>query len=473
MKKLLSSFFILGLFFVMAWGVAAWYFGANAEVQLKTFLSEKEKIQGKRFFRFELLEYNKTLLGAKARLWVSSDSSFINQRIGGFELEARQINGPVFLNNSFPLSKMYIESENGLGVDSNIDPGVLLGTTSWRLSIDESTLEPSEAEYIHSIFPAGLPVATIRIDFENRAHYQLKLNTSFAEALISGVYNLDSADNQGKVLMSNIRYGVAPNVLTAEQALIRYQHQRGITPAYKPGTTRLSATNLILNHELLEKPLNLNLSAKAEIQSNSQQVVTESDNEIGDLLNGLIELDLEQKSTEYLPVEIATLKLQFDNIPAQGFVVFSEARARQDNLRQQIQWTLEESAELPEGQDHIWELRDQLQTIQHQLPEQLAKVLFVSKDNQIQVSIKAGKNSVAINSPTGVSTDEKNEQKSILKGSIGFSQKIEKPTNLIGLLKGEAQVNLADDLYEFLKFRAGLKKASFKLGFKNGELEMH
>lgn len=444
MKKVLSSTFILILFLVVAWGVAGWYFGNNAESQLKHYLSESETIPGEKLFRAELLSYKKTLFGSKASLRVSSDISFVNERIGDFVLDVRSFNGPIFLH------KKEEKNENKSFFE--------IGSTRWQLNIDESSVEKQSLEYLSSIFSDGLPHTVITTDFEDKAHYRSNLKTEYAEAVITGVYNLETEDNEGSILINKTQYGTLPNQIKAKRATINYNHQRGITASYKPGTTHITIPELEINHNLLDEPIFLNLTADAAIQS--EEYGKELDEKVKNkgiqknnsaVLNGLIKVHLKQNDSNQFPVEHADIKVQFSRIPAEGLIAISEERARQDNLYQQIQWTLEESAELPEGRDHIWQLKERLNRLKEELPEQISRS-FGDKKSQILIDIKATK----VN------------QHSTLNGKIKFAKS--ESVNLLSLLQGKAQVELSEDLLAFIKPLAQVDKKLFKLNLRKGKI---
>lgn len=464
MKKILSSLFILILFFVLAWGVAGWYFGKNAETELKTYLSNIEKIPGEKLFRAELLEYKSTLLGAKAKFKISSDTSFLDERLGDFELNARMLNGPIFLHEK----------------DDNVENHSFfeIGTTRWRFDIDELSIENEKREYLSSMFPEDLPQLVIVTDFDNNAHYQSHLKTEFADALISGIYNLENDDNEGEMSINNLQYGSASNRISAPQATISYNHQRGITAAYKPGITNITIPELEFSHPVLDKPLVLNFIADAAVQSEEKllsSAVTNgsaTENKATDILNGLLKISVkkvsepiaehytnkgtEQNSPHPIPLEKADIKIHFDKIPAEAFIALSEEKAKEDNLYQQIQWTLEESAELPEGQDQIRALNDRLQEMNNQLATLLDNS-FSIKESQIRLNVSA----------------ENKTQKSTLIGKIRLNKKARNPENVFHLLMGDAKVILNKELFTFLKPLAELHSPTFELTLQNGKLSLN
>jgi len=447
----------------MAWGISGWFIGANAESTLKKYLNELEQIPGEKLFRAELLEYKKTLLGAKARIKIASDMSFLNERLGDFELDVRLLNGPVFISThteSQLLKKVTIET----------------GTTRWKIAIDADSLEEEKAEYLKSLFPEGLPVAIIRTDFDNKAYYQNHLNMEFSVATLLGAYDMNTADNQGTLEFDEIKYGQPPRFLKAQHASLTYQHQRSITAAYKPGITHLTVADLEVGHEVLAKPLRLDISADMAIQSEENQM-EHRQGESDDILNGLLKIHLEKTANNEIPLEKAEVNIQFDNIPATGFIAMSEQHAKLDNLKQQIQWTLEESGEFPEGQDQLWQLNDHMETMKQQLPQHMMGLFLKSDSSQVQIN-------ATVQNIAGHDALKKDKQ-STLNGKISLNKKLgNKPNKVQDLLKGEGHITLTDDLFsylnpilnnvfkEVLKTNVGLTKPDFKLNFDEGVLSV-
>jgi hypothetical protein len=446
MKKILSSLFILLLLFVLLWGAAGWYFGANAHSELKQYLQHAASIPGEKLFRGEILDFKKTAFGAKARLRIHSDTLFLNEALGDIDINARLLNGPVFIDKNAPFDHL-----------------LNVGTTRWHLSIKQDALEPSQADILATLFPDQLPTATIVIDFENKAHYQIMLQSYFGKALIQGMYDLNSAENRGVVKLENVILNVLSFQIKMAQASIDFQHQENITAEFKPGTTHIAIPELLLTHAKLLQAIRLEINADTAIQTTSKHKQ--------DFLTALVKMHITQKHTENkpaeLPVDEADLRLQIDNLSINGLIAVSETRAELDNLRQQVQWTLEESGELPEGQDRIWQLNDQLQHRQDQLPVLISQKLFA--DEPADGVNKSEKSGVSLKITAGSST---------LSAHLfpGTRLKNTSEYSLPQLLQGEADITLSNALFHTIKRQLNPSqkerfiKPVFKVRFRDGKI---
>jgi len=427
MKKLLSSLIVILIVLLILWAILGWYLGSKAEQQLTTLLQQSTQLAGKRFFRTELLSYQKTPSGAKARLEISSDYPELTERMGDFELEVKLLNGPMFFTHS----------------------GVSVGSSRWILKIvdvaSNVTGEVELKEY-KGIFPNGLPSAVVRVDFEKKAHYVAKLGTSFAEALITGVFDLETQDNRGAISLNDFVLGSLPNLISADNAHISYQHQKGITTRYKPGTASLQTTSLQIQHKQLLKPLVLDVKMNSNISLEDNA------------LKGYLKADIHNLNTEggaaWFSVEKANISLQFDRFPADALIAFSEANDDLDNLHQQAQWALEELGEVPEGQDQIWRLYDRIDESMNMLP----KVLAGQMSDEGLIQLKA--------------TTYFKGLTSRLDGKIKLESDNPKVSSWLSLLDGEAQVELDKYLFEEVQKLLPIEDPKFKLFLKDNKVLM-
>ena len=447
MKKILSSAFLLLLLIVLLWGAAGWYFGANAHSELKQYLTHTARIPGEKLFRAEMLNFNKTIFGAKAHLKIHSDTSFLNEALGDIDIEARILNGPLFIDKQSPFDHL-----------------LNTGTTRWHLSIKKETLDASQKDILNTLFPDQLPTATIVMDFENRAHYEIRLHSYFGKALIRGIYDLNTDENRGNAKLENVVLNIFSSQLSMTQASIDYQHQKNITAEFKPGTTRLFIPELKLIHAKLKQPLRLQVKADMALQASRLQQQ--------EFLTALVKLHVKQEHPHNKPLEFPVdevdLRLVINNLSLDGLIAVSETRAELDNLRQQIQWTLEEKGELPEGQDRIWQLNDQLQQRQDQLPVLISQKLFSAK-------------------PEGGASDKPGISMAItagdsnLTGHLSLNSPIENRAakTLQTLLQGHAEVKLGKNVFNTLKKylspsqKQRLTASSFTLRLEKGVISIH
>ncbi len=418
---------------LILWAVAGWYFGSKAEKEFRVLLEASPQLAGKRFFRAELLSYQKTPSGAKARLGISSDYPVLIERMGDLELQVKLLNGPVFFTRS----------------------GVSVGSSRWVLKIvdvasnviDGVEGEEELKEY-EDIFPNGLPSAVVRVDFEQKAHYVAKFGTSFAESLVTGIFDLETQDNRGAITLKNLVLGVLPNTLIADNVQINYQHQKAITKRYKPGTVSLQVSSLKIKHQKLSAPLVLDVKMNSNISLNENA------------LSGYLKSELRNMNisanTDGLPIETAELSVRFNDLPADAFMAFSEAKDDLDNLHQQAQWALEELGEVPEGQDQIWLLYDRIEESSNAFSNILADQ--IQPGDEPLIKLKA-------------TTHYKNTS-SHLDGNIKLESDHPKLSSWLSLLAGEAQVELDEALLERVKTLLPITKPKFRLLLKDNKVLM-
>jgi hypothetical protein len=422
MKKLLSAIIIIFIILLMLWAVVGWYFGSKTEQEFKGFLEESSQLAGKRLFRAELVSYKRTASGARASLDISSDYPLLNERLGELKLNVKLLNGPVFITHS----------------------GVSAGSSRWVLQVVDGSDAVKEYE---ELFPNSLPSAVVRVDFEEKAHYVAKLETSFARSLITGIFDLETQDNRGAIALKDFVLGERPNVISANNIQISYQHHKAITTRYKPGTASLQIKSLRIQYKQLLKSLVLDVKVNSNISLNENA------------LSGFIKSDVRNVNTaasDDFPIETAELSLFFKGLPADAFIAYSEANDDLDNLHQQAQWALEELGEVPEGQDQIWSLYDRIEESSNRLPKILAEQMH--GDNKPLVQIKA--------------VTHYQKSSSHLEGNINLNSENPKISSWLSLLEGEAQVELDDALFEMVQTLLPITKPKFQLLLKDNKVLM-
>ncbi len=422
MKKVISSSFTLFMLLIIIWSLSSWYFGTKAENNLKSMMQSSSMLSGERLLRAELIDYKRTWMGANAILRVSSDFSFLSEQLGEFDAKVMLLNGPVFIDKS----------------------GISLGTSRWNLRIDENNLTAEQLQNLQIIFPEALPIVDVRLDFKQKAHYISKLVSFLGESQITGVFDLKSEDNRGAIKLANFSLGASSNRVSADIIDINYQHQKALTAAYKPGTSSLQIPVLKIKHESMRDLIKLSVKSHSDISKENNA------------LNGFIKVNIYNDSTQYFPIKQADITLQFNGLSSDSFIQFTEAKAELDNLQQQTQWVLEEQGEVPEGQDQIWQLQDQVEKATKQLPQAIMQGVFNGGKSQLKLEVQSSNNS-------GVSS---------LSGVIKPADRLPVTDHLISYLQAEAKVKLDDDLFQFIKSRSAVNKKQFLLTFKHNKLLM-
>ncbi len=431
MRKLFSSIVTLSILLLIIWAAAVWYFGNRTEQQFVSALENNNLVLGEKLFRTELLSYTKTLTGAEAHLTLSSDSSFISERIGDIPIIAELINGPVFFEKS----------------------DISTGSARWIIKVDTKRLSKQQKENLQNIFTKTLPSVIVRVDFDKKVHYFSRIKFDQLGILMTGIYDLESQQNRGAINIDKVRYGNSSNQLFAENVKISFQHQKAITSHYKPGTMALQIPELQINHQLLNNPVVFSVKANSNIRSENN------------FLNGFIHFSfknllvtnkLTKLSISELPIKNAELSLQFKQISTEGYIDLSEKLAELENLKQQAIWALEENGELPEGQDQIWQLYQRIDKLSEIRPKLIANTLFNDGKSNVSFEFKADNNS----------------RESTVFGDIAVSKNLDKASRLTSLIDIQAQVKLEDELYNFISNLIAIDRAQFELSFENNRLLM-
>ncbi len=424
MKKSLSSLFILILLLILFWGASGWYFGADAQIQLKKYLHDLNQAPGEKLFRAELLEFDNLPFGGKARLRLYSDVTAINEMLGDIYLDASLLNGPLFIS--------------GKGVD--------LASTRWRLSINQTKLELSQRETLNNLFPDGWPEAMIMVDFDKQAHYRFSLQADAGVTMLNGVYDLDSGANHGEGFISKLNLNPGLFHLNSDEIRFNYQHEKNITPLFQPGVSHLSIPEFVLSHPRLGKIALLDVNGDVAIQTSGKH---------DEFINLLFDMRIKtiQDKSNRIPVDQATLRISIENLSIPGLISISESKSEMDNLAQQIQWALEESGELPEGQDRIWSLNNQLQQKYKQFPLLVSRRLFPpASEKQSALSATGDQNQQFIQFKL---MTQEGKQQSSLQGQMGLdlsgAQNAYKKLNVTEYILGRGSVRLAKNMYRFIK----------------------
>ena len=422
MKKTLSTLTTLLLFIIIIWSVSSWYFGREAEKSLRSLLRNNTQLNGENLITAELTDYKRTWVGANAILRFSSDNLIISERFGEYFVKANLLNGPVFLDDS----------------------GFSIGTSKWIIQPDILNLSEVQLQDLKTNFPEVVPYASVRLDFKQKAHYVGEFETETGNTIVKGVVDLITENNRGSVDIKDFQWGDVPSKISAKNLTLSFQHQKDITESYDPATANLYISDLKISHEFLDEPLLINLKATSNILSKNNN------------LSGLINVEFNIKDIKKFPVKNAVFTLEYIKLVADTFLQFTEAKGELDNLQQQTQWLLEEQGEVPEGQDQIWQLQDQIKIATIEQPIKLMKSAFNNGESQIKLEIESHNNS-------GGST---------LNGVIRPAESFTLSDKLLSYLKGEAKVNLDDELFEYLNSRTGLSKKQFLLSLKQNKLLM-
>ena len=399
-----------------------WYLSSNLEKALSAFQQNTESI-GENDFKVELLSYRRTILGSKAKFQINFNYPVLGGLLDKIEINAKVINGPVFIHKS----------------------GIGIGKAHWSLQIDESSLDLDMLENLKLLFPDKLPLLNATFDFKDNVHYHSTVRLPVALLHLTGFYDTTIDDNRTAISLEKLRLGDDKISLETEKALVSIQHHKTNTKTYIPEKISASIPDLKINSYLFKHPVILKLKANSHIYSKNKQ------------LNGFHKIFLKKEINKNSPVEVpinsADLALYFNNISNSLLFDLAEINAEISNLRQQVSWILEEKSEYPEGQDQIWQINDQLESLSAQRSKILVNTLD-KKDTQLHLEAK-------FKDASGISH---------LKGVLKPSIKKQNRTSFFSLFRGEVDVNLTADLYNYLNTLLALKKKQFKLVFEDNKL---
>ncbi len=346
MKKLLSAIMLLLILILVFWTVAGWYFGAASERVFKSLITDQQNAMGEQAIRIELLNFHRTLMGAKARLRIYSDIPVINNRLEELPLTVTLLNGPVFIDRS----------------------GLSFGQSQWIINLDEKTLSDVEKENIRGLFPQVLPEAFMVLDFADKLNYQITAIFNNVTTSAQGVISRVDQNHHGDIVLKDFYYelltGETVEKVSAPEVKIAFQHQNRMSERETLRLISLSAPLLRIKRYKRKESVLVSLELKSLINYKNNKI------------SGFFKSFINNKTTEIFPVESVKSTLDYKGLSTEGMMAFSKALAKQDNLWQQTQWVLEEQGAYPEGQDQLRSLYNKMDEIALSLPEIVAKKLF-------------------------------------------------------------------------------------------------
>ncbi|TCJ84450.1 DUF945 family protein [Cocleimonas flava] len=452
MRKLLSILVMICLSTFLLWAVMSWYLGVQAEKDFRQVLEIQTDKLGEKPFRLELLDYKKHLLGSSASVRVSSDIPLLDDWLGDFVLTLKSLNGPLFITKK----------------------GVDYGVSRWFIRIDPESFSAESKENIQNIFPNDLPTGVVIIGFDKESSFESSFNAEWLDAKLTAIYNLSTLSYRGSLELSRLDYASPIIQLSADNGLMNFQYPNKLSdsngndtnnPSIKTSTESVDAGVSYKNASIQIPQLRINSQRLSEsiltgFKGHSQ--ITFKDDVIDTFLT-LNFTRLNKTSTENsddLPIDQLQITAQSSGIQQATFLQVMESKAELDNLQMQTQWELQENGELPEGQDKIWQLQNQIHRLQQQYPVSFYKALFSSRDelnmNNPSIEIKAS-------NPSGVST---------LIGHLKPSENSGESTRFSYLLEAESKVTLDDLLYAYISKRTAIRKKQFSLLYKQNKLLM-
>ncbi len=433
MRKGISSLFVLLLLLISLWGISAWSFGVSTKDSLKNIFSNQvsgNDIHLNDTFEYELLDLSHSVFGAKAKVAIQASSHGLLFIIGS------QIDNKMILNiDIYNVPLLFDRS------------GVSTGSSIWYVSIDE---ELNDKNLLNKLQLKQLPKAVIKVDFDNKIHYKLPIQAHTLELVLQGSYDLENQENFGQIDVDNFTYKSEQQRIETKKSHLAFKY---FNSAEKESVIDFSTDmpEILFQHQLMSKPIILKAigNGKVSINNNNLSVITAT--------------TFEQSQTLNYPIEQGDLKFEITDVNLTKLTEVFTGLSTLDNLQQQIGWILDEQAEVPEGQDQIWQMQDSIKQLSAYLPS-LTNELMIKKNKAI--------------TRFTLNTQHQNKVSTLTGGILPLSQQSydSKGNNsnktFLSLLKAEAKVNLEEALFAHIATQLPIKKPSFGLVYKQNKLLM-
>lgn len=370
LKKTVLTLTFVVLIAVMLWGFFWWSVVKKSEEQLSHFLQESFHDDALNSIDAELLQYKVGLTGAKASIKVSSKIEVIEEQMGELYIQARLINGPVFYN----------------------DGAIHFGKAMWMLSLDASLNKDkaidSSQDKLQEIITPAVPFMSILVDFEDHFTYHSHIK-NLSTASIDAEHIISDGSVSSKALENEFSIHIRSLSLMTEYGAVEIPTMNLSVKVSKQRTEQRKKIIFSTDSFMIDFPkaLSKQQTYTADIDGNLFY--------LNNLLSGLSNVRLEVKKTP-VETEKSQLEVSFHKLSVEGYQSFLFAEAEIFNLYEQVQWTLEENAETPEGQDHIWHLYDRLADKNKQLAKIITQKLFFSEQSKLEFSLDLAKHNESV-----------------------------------------------------------------------------
>ena len=450
MKKIISTVFILLFMLIILFSLTAWFFGKNTEESIVTFIGN-EKLNTESIFKYELLNYERSIFGAKATISIDFNSQnkialffedlFINKNTHVIDIDI--YHGPILF-------------KFGLNVGGSI----------LEINAQNNLTNETQSKFVEYFGFNEIPFTSIFTGFDNEINYQVPFLFSQNKIIISGKYNLNSNIHSGTVVSKKLKYKDNNLLFQVEDFELLYkQIPMGI---YENSQFVLTGDipKLSFKHRFLSEQVNLNMSYQGDVSLEANKV--SSDNMLTFKVSN-------NRGIPKYPIDKGSLNIKLDALNLNDLSELKMAFKEINYLQHQIEWLLEEQAEYPEGQDQIWQKQDKASQYYEQLPELLSRVLKTNTSNMTEKQIESLKHSFRSRVAFQF-ISQYLKQKSTLNGAI-YPTSLEKGdviSKLIfsSLIQTEAEVSLDDEWFQFLSGHVPIKKPNFKLIYKQNKLLM-
>jgi len=417
--------FLLAILLFVLWSVSAWYLGKNTEQRFKALFDESPDTT-EALFDIKLLSFSSSIFSAKAKLAFNlnqthSISRLVDETEWIFDID--MFNGPVLIDDS----------------------GIRFGNALWKASLDHNSA--AKLANLHRI--KQIKPFTFTENFEQDIAYTLPLSYKQSNVLVKGEIDALSFLNKGLVTSENFTFANTNYQVQAKNLELNFEHALKNNNAYKEIILSGKTPDLSYKHKAFKDKVDLQVAYKGKLAL--EKGIFNSDN------TALIK----PSANSDIPLTKSNMRVKVTDLNLDKLLKFVNHTDTRKNLSDQIDVILEEQAELPEGQDQIWQLQDQISQLSNDLPTLISEVIRreSSKKPSIQFSMK----------------HFTSQSHSTVNGEL---QSIETPIEAIkehsfgSLTQFKANVNLDDELFKYLSLKHPIKEKSFVLIYKNNKLLM-
>ncbi|MGK0273102.1 MAG: hypothetical protein ACI88H_003780, partial [Cocleimonas sp.] len=136
----------------------------------------------------------------------------------------------------------------------------------------------------------------------------------------------------------------------------------------------LKSNNVEISSNRSFHPVTFKLNSTASINLNN--------NNISSIIKTLIDIN----SISSIPVKNAALEFKFNHLSVNGLENYFKTKQDITDLKEQLNWTLEDQSEYPEGQDSLWLIQDSINHMSKQIPKILNNQLFHTDDKSVKIN---------------------------------------------------------------------------------------
>jgi len=433
MRKVLSSFFILSLLLISLWGISAWLFGEKYKNNLQNLFYGEIQSQNHFLineFEYELFDIKHSIFGTKAKIAIEasleSQFSFIGlNNEDKLILSVESYNGPVFFDKS----------------------GISTGSSIWYVRIDQELNNKTTLDKLNF---KQLPTVVFKVGFDENIEYKSAIETNFFELVLDGVYDSKVREGFGEIAVNNFNHQTKQQKIKSKDISFGFKHSNIDSKASTTDVT-VDIPQILYQHQSMSKPIYLNVNGNGKISIDNNTY------------NSKHSISFEQIQNLYYPLTNGELELQISDLSFKKLQSVSNGFSKLENLQQQIEWILEDQAEVPEGQDKIWQLQDSVKQLKMNLPLLTNELLVKNNKSLVNFSLN---------------TNHQNKVSTLIGEILPLSQRsldstyITSTDSLITLFKAEAEVNLNKELLDLIAKHLPIKNKRFGLIYKQNKLLM-